>query len=66
MQHGFDIDLVADPGSFEVPQYAWPSGTALMECIAETDRALAVGAMEFVPDAEIASVREEHIVHPWT
>eukprot|EP00966_Prymnesium_polylepis_P129015 2983512-Prymnesium_polylepis.1 len=45
MQHGFDIDLVADPGSFEVPQYAWPSGTALMECIAETDRALAVGAM---------------------
>ena len=62
----FDIDLVADPGSFEVPQNAWPSGTALMECIAETDRALAVGAMEFVPDAEIASVREEHIVHPWT
>ena len=66
MRQGFEVDLTADPGTFEVPQYTWPSGEALMECIAETDRALAVGAMEFVPDEEVQSVREHHIVHPWT
>ena len=66
MTRGFEVDLVAEPGNFEVPQYNWPSGEALMECIAETDRALAVGAMEFVPDSEVATVRENNVVHPWT
>jgi hypothetical protein len=66
MQDGFEVDLVHEQGASEVPQYPWPSGAALMECVAETDRAVHVGAMEFVPDDEVKLVRAEHIVHPWT
>jgi len=45
-------------------QYSWPDGVALVEAILETDRHLAIGALEYVPDHEVADVLKNHVVHP--
>ena len=37
-----------------------------MEGILEADRALAVGAMEYVPEEQMERVLAESTVHPWT
>jgi hypothetical protein len=39
---------------------------ALAEGILEADRALAVGAMEYVPEDQLERVLRESTVHPWT
>lgn len=64
MTEGAVIDLVADMISEDVQQYGWPNATALVEAILETDRHLAIGALEYVPDAEVADVLENRVVHP--
>jgi hypothetical protein len=59
-------DRGVEVGFEEVPQYAWPTDEALAEGILEADRALAVGAMEYVPDEHMERVLGESTVHPWT
>ena len=52
--------------SGEVGQYPWPDPLAYRQCVAECDRALWVGAMETVPDSEVARVEATGRIHPWT
>ena len=66
MTEGARIEMAEEAGFEEVPQYAWPSDEALVECILEADRALAVGAMEYVPDDQLDRVLQESTVHPFT
>ena len=66
MTEGAKIDVSEEVGFEEVPQYAWPTDEALAEGILEADRALAVGAMEYVPDDQLERVLRESTVHPWT
>eukprot|EP00966_Prymnesium_polylepis_P134668 3112371-Prymnesium_polylepis.1 len=66
MTEGARIDATEEVGFAEVPQYAWPSDEALAEAILEADRALAVGAMEYVPSGQLDRVLRESTVHPWT
>ena len=66
MTEGARIDVSEEVGFEEVPQYAWPTDEALTEGILEADRALAVGAMEYVPEDQLERVLKESTVHPWT
>jgi hypothetical protein len=66
MVEGARIDVTEEVGFEEVPQYTWPTDEALAEGILEADRALAVGAMEYVPDDQLERVLRESTVHPWT
>ena len=66
MTEGARIDMAEESGFEEVPQYAWPTDEALAEGILEADRALVVGAMEYVPDDQLERVLRESTVHPWT
>jgi hypothetical protein len=66
MTEGARIAVSEEVGFEEVPQYAWPTDEALAEGILEADRALAVGAMEYVPDEHMERVLGESTVHPWT
>ena len=52
--------------SGEVGQYPWPDPLAYRQCVVECDRALWVGAMEPVPDSEVACVEAGGRIHPWT
>ena len=45
-------------------QYKWPDGTALVEAVLECDRHLAIGALEYVPDSEVAEALATNVVHP--
>ena len=53
-------------GPSEVPFYPWASDVGLVKSIAEADRAIAAGAMEYVPAHRLAEVQECSTVHPWT
>jgi hypothetical protein len=64
MVEGAAIDADGVLGPEDVEQYSWPDGTALVEAILETERHLAIGALEYVPDAEVSEVLEKHVVHP--
>ena len=66
MTEGARIDVAEEVGFEEVPQYRWPTDQALAEGILEADRALAVGAMEYVPEDQLGRVLRESTVHPWT
>jgi hypothetical protein len=66
MTEGARIGVTEEVGFEEVPQYTWPTDEALAEGILEADRALAVGAMEYVPDDQLERVLSESTVHPWT
>ena len=50
----------------EVPFYPWPSELGLVKSIAEADRALLAGAMEYVPASHVGEVMRESTIHPWT
>ena len=64
MTEGAVIDADAQVLGREVGQYAWPDGNALVEAIMETDRHLAIGALEYVPDDEVRTVIETCVIHP--
>ena len=66
MTHGVGVTLVSDLGGYEVAQYPYASAEARAEAAMETDRAIAVGHLSYVPDAEAEKVRENTCVHPWT
>ena len=50
----------------EFGQYPWDADEALMAGISEADRAITVGAMEYVPESQLESVLNDGMVHPWT
>ncbi|MDA0949014.1 MAG: reverse transcriptase domain-containing protein, partial [Planctomycetota bacterium] len=53
-------------GASEVPFYPWASDEGLVKSIAEADRAIAAGAMEYVPAHRIEEVQSASTIHPWT
>ena len=64
MTEGLRIEMEIDCPPFEIPQYPFLSGHSLLECANELNRALCVGAFEFVPDEELSPL--PGIVHPFT
>ena len=65
-RRGVGIYPRVELGHSEVPFYKWASSEGLMKSIAEADRALAVGAMEYVPAHRAPEVLESSTIHPWT
>ena len=63
---GHVIRPEVEPGFAEFPFYPFKSEIGLMKSIVEANRALLVGAMEYVPSAAVEEVRRCSIVHPWT
>jgi hypothetical protein len=55
-----------EPGFAEYPFYPFKDEIGLMKSVSEANRALLVGAMEFVPPDMIDEVRRDSIIHPWT
>ena len=50
----------------EVPFYKWANDEGLLKSIAEADRAILAGAMEYVPASRVGEVLESSTIHPWT
>ena len=65
MREGVRIRPEVEPPPFDHPFYKWDSDEALMRAIHEADRHLLVGALEYVPDEEVAEVAATSVVHPW-
>ena len=65
-KEGASVHAWNEPGFSEVPFYPFASDVGLMKSIVEADRALVVGAMEYVPAGEIDAVRVASTIHPWT
>ena len=63
MTEGARIDVAAEVGFFEVPQYPWPTEQGLAEAILECDRHLAIGATEYVPEHLIGEILETETIH---
>jgi hypothetical protein len=61
---GAEVVAEGNDGGFEVKQYPWPSQDGLVAAILEADRALAVGAMEYVPDEEVHGALKQDSVIP--
>ena len=53
MVDGAEVDMDSQVVARDYQQYMWPDGVALTEAIMETERHLAIGALEFVPDDEV-------------
>ena len=66
MTHGVGVTLLSDQGGYEVAQYPYASSEARAEAAMETDRAIAVGHLSYVPSEEADAVRQGTCVHPWT
>ena len=64
MTEGAEVSMDSPVVARDHQQYMWPDGVALTEAIMETERHLAIGALEFVPDAEVTEVLESCVVHP--
>ena len=64
MVEGAVVDEGSDVIAKDHQQYMWPDGVAMVEAVLETDRHLAIGALEYVPDGEVESVLREQVVHP--
>ena len=64
MVEGAVVDVGSRIFPEDVDQYQWPDGVALVEAVMETERHLAIGALEYVPDAEVADVLAGSVVHP--
>ena len=63
---GVGIHVWDEPGFSEVPFYPFKSPVGLVKSIQEADRALAAGAMEYVPAEHVAEVRQFSTISPWT
>ena len=63
---GVGIHVWDEPGFSEVPFYPFKSNVGLARSIFEADRAIAAGAMEYVPLGSIEEVRRASTIHPWT
>ena len=65
MQSGVRIVPEVEPPFADHPFYRWESDEARLRAIWEADRHLSVGALEYIPDSEVAEVAARCIVHPW-
>ena len=65
-REGVGIHPVEEVTPTEVPFYKWASNEGLLKSIAEADRALISGAMEYVPAGRVGEVFEKSTIHPWT
>ena len=65
MTEGAVVESDAVDGGYEVRQYPWASAKGQVEAMLEADRALAVGAMEYVPADEVELALRTGVVHPW-
>ena len=54
------------PRLAEFAQYPWDAPEAREAGISEADRAIIVGAMEYVPEDQLDSVLADGFIHPWT
>ena len=63
-RHGVGIYPAVELGATEVPFYKWANSEGLYKSIAEADRAIAAGAMEYVPASRIDEVLEYSTIHP--
>ena len=63
---GVGIYPPVELGPSEVPFYKWVSEEGLLKSIQEADRAIAAGAMEYVPVSRMAEVSAVSTIHPWT
>ena len=65
-RRGVGIYPWAEVPPSEVPFYRWESQEGLLKSIAEADRALLAGSMEYVPASRLAEVLESSTISPWT
>ena len=65
MTEGVDVLGPDTPGFYEIPQYPFGGHEHVQKGGEEADRAIAAGAMEYVPDNEIDELLTDCIVHPW-
>lgn len=65
-RRGVGIHPAVEPGGSEVPFYPFAGREGVMRSIVEADRALAVGAMEYVPASAVDEVLRVSTIHPWT
>ena len=66
MTEGASVHMQASLGGYEIPQYPFASAEARQEAVWETDRAIAAGHMEHVPESEASDILLNYCVHPWT
>lgn len=64
MVNGAKVSAESEVIAKDHQQYMWPDGIGLMEAILETERHLAIGSLEYVPDDEVADVLANQVVHP--
>ena len=65
MTEGVDVLGPDTPGFYEVPQYPFGGWELEQKGGEEADRAIAAGAMEYVPASEVDELLTDCIVHPW-
>ena len=65
MQKGVRIVPEEEPPFADHPFYRWESDEARLRAIWEADRHLSVGALEYIPEEEVADTAAKCIVHPW-
>ena len=65
-RRGVGIEPWEEVAPTEVPFYKWASQEGLLKSIAEADRALLAGAMEYVPLHRLDEVLASSTIHPWT
>jgi len=65
MTEGVRVDGPPRPGFYEIPQYEFVDTAHAIAGAAEADRALAVGACEYVPDALLDELERDCVIHPW-
>ena len=65
MTEGADVFGPDTPGFYEVPQYPFGGWELEQKGGEEADRAIAAGAMEYVPECEVDELLSDCIVHPW-
>ena len=65
MTDGVDVEGPLRPSFYEIPQYPFQDAEHAMKGGEEADRALAVGAMEYVPAALVSELMRDCVVHPW-
>ena len=65
MTEGVRVSGPPQAGSYEIPQYKFVDAEHELMGAAEADRALAVGACEYVPDEMIDELERDCVVHPW-
>jgi len=65
MTEGVEVEGPEVASFYEIPQYPFGDTEHAMRGGEEADRALHVGAMEYVPEEMVEELMKDCIVHPW-